>query len=206
MPNSLQTQGLSMEFSRQEHWSGLPFLSPEDLPDSGIKSRPPAMQEDSLPSELPGKPINKCINSFSGDSKYYESKGNRERRRENEDGACDIIQHSQRKAKVKVAQSCPTLCDPMDYTAHEILQARTLEWVAFPFSRGSSWPRHRTGVSCIAGRFFTNWATREVMPSKFLQKNTNNLRIASHCLSTYSALLFFTALTTTWNSIIYINL
>ena len=40
--------------------------------------------------------------------------------------------------KVKVAQSCPTLCDPMDYTIHRILQDRTLEWVAFPFSSGSS--------------------------------------------------------------------
>ena len=43
--------------------------------------------------------------------------------------------------KVKVAQSCPTLCNPMDYTVHGILQARVLEWVAFPFSRGSSQPR-----------------------------------------------------------------
>ena len=42
---------------------------------------------------------------------------------------------------VKVTQSCPTLCDPMDYTVHGILQAITLEWVAFPFSRGSSKPR-----------------------------------------------------------------
>ena len=40
--------------------------------------------------------------------------------------------------KVKVAQFCPTRCDPMDYTAHGILQARRLEWVAFPFSTGSS--------------------------------------------------------------------
>ena len=39
---------------------------------------------------------------------------------------------------------------------------RILEWVAFPFSSGSSWPRNQTGVSCIAGRFFTNWAIREV--------------------------------------------
>ena len=37
--------------------------------------------------------------------------------------------------KGKVAQLCPTLCDPMDYTVHGILQARVLEWVAFPFSR-----------------------------------------------------------------------
>ena len=66
-----------------------------------------------------------------------------------------------RKVKVKVAQSCPTLCNPMDYTVHGILQARTLEWVAFPFSRGSSKPRDRTQVSHIAGGFFTRRATRE---------------------------------------------
>ena len=63
--------------------------------------------------------------------------------------------------KVKVAQSCPTLCNPMDYTAHGILQARILEWVAVPFFRGSSQPRDWTQVSLIAGRFFTSWATRE---------------------------------------------
>ena len=40
--------------------------------------------------------------------------------------------------KVKVAQSCPTLCDPIDYTVHGVLQARILKWVAFPFSRGYS--------------------------------------------------------------------
>jgi len=44
---------MSMEFSRQEHWSGLPFSSAGDLPDPGIKPRSPALQEDSLPSELP---------------------------------------------------------------------------------------------------------------------------------------------------------
>ena len=49
----------------------------------------------------------------------------------------------------------------MDYTAHGILQARILEWVAFAFSRGSSQPRDQTQVSCIAGRLFTSWATRE---------------------------------------------
>ena len=104
------------------------------------------------------------------------------------------------KVKVKVAQSCPTLCDPMDYMVHGILQVRILEWVAFPFIRGSSQPRDQTqvsciladslpaepqgkpkntgvgsvsflqrifrprnqsGVFCIAGGFFTNWAIRE---------------------------------------------
>ena len=52
---------------------------------------------------------------------------------------------------MKVTQSCPTLCDPMDSTVHGILQARKLDWVAFPFSRGSSQPRDRTQVSHIAG-------------------------------------------------------
>ena len=109
--------------------------------------------------------------------------------------ACDMV--------VKVTQSCATLCDPMYYTVHVILQARILEWVAFPFSRGSSQPRDQTQgsnpgllhcrrilcklshkgrarilewvaypfprgssqtrVSCIAGRFFTNWAIRETL-------------------------------------------
>jgi len=45
---------LSMGFSRQEHWSGLPFSSPRDLPNPGIESRPPELQADSLPTELPG--------------------------------------------------------------------------------------------------------------------------------------------------------
>ena len=48
------------------------------------------------------------------------------------------------KVIVKVTQSCPTLCDPMDYTVHGILQARILAWVAFPFSRVSSQPRSPT--------------------------------------------------------------
>ena len=60
------------------------------------------------------------------------------------------------KVKVKVAQLCPTLCDPMDYTVHGILHVRIREWVAFPFSRGSSQPRDGTQVSCFAGRFFTS--------------------------------------------------
>ena len=103
-----------------------------------------------------------------------------------------------------VAQSCPTLCDPMDCSpsvssvhedspgkntgmgCHALLQGiiptqvsshcrwilyclshqgspRILEWVAYPFSRRSSHPRSQTGVSCIAGGFFTSWATREAL-------------------------------------------
>ena len=67
----------------------------------------------------------------------------------------------------EVAQSCPTLCDPMDCSppgssVHGIFQAWVLEWVAVSFSRRFSWPRDRTWVSHIVGRRFTIWATREV--------------------------------------------
>ena len=72
--------------------------------------------------------------------------------------------------EVKVAQSCPILCDPMDYTVHGILQARTLEWVAIPFSRGSFQPRDQTQISCIAGGFFLIRATREALDS-YVMKN-----------------------------------
>ena len=59
-----------------------------------------------------------------------------------------------------------TLCFPMDCSlpgssVQRTSQARILEWVAISFSRGSSWPRNWTLVSCIAGRFFTDWSTRE---------------------------------------------
>jgi len=68
---------------------------------------------------------------------------------------------------VLVGQSCLTLCDPTDcsppgFSVHGILQARILDWIAIPFSRGTSQPRNRTLVSCMAGRFFTIWATAMV--------------------------------------------
>ena len=76
----------------------------------------------------------------------------------------------------EVAQSCPTLCDPIDCSlphsfVHGIFQARVLERVAISFSRGSSWPRDRIQVSCIAGRHFNLWATREALfRTPFLKK------------------------------------
>ena len=82
---------LSMGFSRQEYWNGLPCPLPRDLPDPGIKPWSPASQADSLQLSHQGSP------------------------------------HIQ-SVKVKVAQSCPTLCGPMDYTVRGILQARMLEW------------------------------------------------------------------------------
>ena len=70
------------------------------------------------------------------------------------------------KAVVLSHFSCFRPCNPMDCrlpgsSVHGILQARILEWVAISFSRGPSWPRDRTQVFCIAGRFFTLWPTRE---------------------------------------------
>ena len=83
---------------------------------------------------------------------------------------------------VLVAQLCPTLCDPMDCnppgsSVHEIFQARILEWVAISFSRGSSQPRDRTRVSCIAGRFFTT----EPQGKPILGKPLHYLIVAIQC-------------------------
>ena len=72
---------------------------------------------------------------------------------------------------VHLVLSSPILCDLMDYTVHGILQARILEWVAFPFYRGSSRPRYQTGVSCIADRFLPNWAIREAKNYKSTTKS-----------------------------------
>ena len=70
--------------------------------------------------------------------------------------------------KVLAAQSCPTFCDPMECSPrgsslHGILQARILEWVALLFSRKSYQTRDWTQDSCITDRFFTIWATRQVL-------------------------------------------
>ena len=76
-----------------------------------------------------------------------------------------------RNDESEVAQSCPTLCDPVDCSppgssVHGILQARILEWVAISFSRGYSRPREWTKVSLIAGRRFNLWATMELDMAK----------------------------------------
>ena len=65
----------------------------------------------------------------------------------------------------------PLDCSPPDSSVHGILQARIQEWVAIPFSRGSSLPRDQTQVSCITGRFFTIWATREAHKESWAPKN-----------------------------------
>ena len=78
------------------------------------------------------------------------------------------------KVKVKVAQLCPTLCDPVDYntpgsSVHGILQVRILEWVDYPFSSLSAWSRIWTMISCIAGGFFTSWVAMEAIQDTWIQ-------------------------------------
>ena len=76
------------------------------------------------------------------------------------------INVSNQQSEVLVTQSYPTVCVRMDFSpqgsyVNGFLQARILEWVAIPFSWGTSLPRDWTQVSCIVGRFFTDWTTRE---------------------------------------------
>ena len=80
------------------------------------------------------------------------------------------IAQSQTHTTSEVARLCPTLCDPMDSSLpgssiHGIFQARVLKWLAISFSRGSSWPRDWTQVSCIASRCVTIWAPRHTNQS-----------------------------------------
>ena len=92
-------------------------------------------------------------------------------------GGQDVCVH------VLVVHPCLTLCDLMDYSSpgssvHGIFWARILEWVAIPFSRGSSWPRDQTQVSCTAGGFFTIWATRKVPLTSIIYT-----KLPQNCLS-----------------------
>ena len=129
LPRTVASQApLSMGFSRQEYWSGLPFPPSGDLPDPGIEPTCP------VSPALPGW--------FSTAWAIREAPMGR------------------LKAKAKVAQSCPILCDPMDCSPpgsslHGIFQLRILEWVAISFSRGSSQPRDLTWASCIIRGFLT---------------------------------------------------
>ena len=89
------------------------------------------------------------------------------------------------KCEVLVTQSCLILGNSMDYSApgssvHGTLQA-ILEWVAIPFSRGSSWPMDWTWVSCIAGRFFTIWATREDLSGTIMNPQYIHILIPRMC-------------------------
>ena len=108
---------------------------PRDLPNPGTESRSLTLQVDFLLSEPPRKPKNTGVGSPSFLQGIFPTQeSNRD------------LPH----------------CRQILYQLSHKRSPRTLEWVAYPFSRGSSWPRDWTGVSCISGRFFSSWATREV--------------------------------------------
>ena len=98
--------------------------------------------------------------------------------------------------KVLVAQSYPSLCDPLDCSPPGssvlgILQARILEWVAIPFTRGSSQPRDWAWVSCIAGRLFTIWATREELWLCFSLLTLSSSKIGGSSFPVFWSLWWF---------------
>ena len=168
MSDSLRPQGLYSPWNPPGQNTRVSSLSltPGDLLNAGVKPRSPALQANSLPAEPQGKPKNTAVSSLSLLPGNLPDPGNKP--------GSPTLQidfllseppgnpHKGMGAKVKLsnslspAQSCPTLYDPMGFTVHGMLRDRTLEWVAFPFSRGSSQPRDRTHVSCIAGRFITS--------------------------------------------------
>ena len=160
---------LSLGFSRQEHWSGLPFPSPMHESEKWKWShsvvsdslRPHGLQPIRLlhPWDFPGKSTEvgcqfllhfitetqaniNVLYSFLGPQTIF----------------C-LMNEEWKWSESEVTQSCPTLCDPTDrslpgFSVHGIFQARVLEWVAISFSGGSSWPRDQTRVSHIVGRCF----------------------------------------------------
>ena len=145
---------LSMGFDQREYWSGLPFPSLGDLPNPGIESVSLALASGFFTTEPPGKPrltvqaqAKKHTFPFSPELEYSHLYP-----------PDLIIAHPH--VLCLVAQSCPTLCNTIDYSSpgtsvHDDSPSKNTGVVAMPSFRGSSQPRDQTQVSCIAGRFFT---------------------------------------------------
>ena len=105
---------------------------------------------------------------------------------------------------VLVTLSHVWFCDPMDcslpgFSVHRILQARILEWVDIPFSRGPSQPRDRTWVSCFAGRFFPIWATREAPCLYMLEVNPLSVTSSEKVFSVNNILMNVWELGNDWH-------
>ena len=146
-----------MGFSRQEYWSGLPFPSPGDLPDPGIKPWSPVFQADTLTSEPPGKsnvkkaPPKDAHALIRGTYKYITSNG-----KSDFADATEI----EKESESEVTPLCPTLCDPMDHSLPGSLSmgfARQEFWSGLPFPSPGDLPDAGNGarVSHIVGRCFT---------------------------------------------------
>ena len=145
-----------MEFSRPEYWSGLSCPPPSDLPNPGTELRPPALQADSLTSEPPGKPKNEywsgwkwksvtCVRLFATLYSPWNSSGL--------NIGVDSLSLLQGIFPTQGSNIGLLHCRRILYQLSHKGSPRILEWVAFPFFRGSSQPRNWTRVSCIAGRF-----------------------------------------------------
>ena len=161
---------LSMGFSRQEYWSGLPFASPECLPNTGIEPESPALQVNfffffflllshpgshSFNHESESESHSVVSNSLwpHGLHSPWNSPG-----RNTGVGSLSLLQ-----GIFPTQGSNPGLlhCRQIFYQLSHKGSTGIPEWVAYPCSSGSSWPRNQTGVLCIADGFFTNWAIKQ---------------------------------------------
>ena len=140
------------------------FPSPGDLPNPGIEPMSPALQVDSLPTEIPGKPINIGLSCHALLQGIFPTQG-----------------------------SNPGLphCRQILYHLSHQGSPRTLAWVAYPFSRRFSQPRNWTRVSCIAHGFFTTRATREVPLPYLICKRKESLLICFTPVTTLSMEKYF---------------
>ena len=149
----VQQAPLCMGFSRQEYWSGLTFPPPGDLPDPGMEHSA-CISRWILYHWVTSEAIGICEHALKG------GEGDKQ---------FGVIDNRLLSHKHADAQSCPTLCNPMNCSppgssVYEISQARLLEWVDIFSFRGSSQPKDWTWVSRIVGRCFMIWATREASP------------------------------------------
>ena len=160
---------LSLGFSKQEHWSGLPFPSPMHESEKwkwsctvvSDSATPWTAAYQALPSTgfsrqeyWSGVPVGCNLDPWRSSPLVPTALTS----------PLNVLWHLVSNSLMKWSESCSVVSKslrPHNYTVHGTLQARILEWVDFPFSRGSSQPRDQTQVSHIAGGFFTSWATRE---------------------------------------------
>ena len=166
---------LSMGFSRQEYWSGLPFPPPGKLPKSGIQTSTlvsPTLQADSLLLSHWGSLLLLLLLSHfscvrlcaTPETAAYQASPSLGFSRQEHWSGLPFPSPVHDSEKWKWSRSLvsdsndPMDCSPPGSSVHGIFQARILEWVAFSSSRGASWVRDPTFNSCvsnIAGRFFT---------------------------------------------------
>ena len=153
-----------MEFSRQESWNGLPFLSPKDLPNPGTEPGTPALQANSLLPEAPGKPSVRMkwseSRSVMSDSLQPHGLYSPLNSPGQNTGVGSLSLLQEIFPTQGLNPDLPHYRQILYQLSHKG-SLRIPEWAAYPFSSGSSWSRNWNGVSCIVGGFFTNWALRE---------------------------------------------